>query len=384
MKRFRHPQWVLILTFLGIIASVPLIQTAIEIRRGEWPQALEVFRRRPSVANLRAYEQNLEDASWASRQARPQVQFAQFEWLGDGGEKALIGLDGWLFYRPGLDDLVGRPAAAEAPGGTNDPLPAILAFRDELAARGVRLLVVPAPNKESIYPDKVTRRAARLRGVLGSQTRALLARLRNANVEVVDLFDAFAVARRNEGAPAVVPLYLAQDTHWSPAGIDIAAKAVAQRLRELGWVKTGTTEFETKPAPVERLGDVLRMLQVPEIERRATPEVVPCVQVIRRDQAQLYQDDPNSEVLVLGDSFLRIYQQDEPGAAGFIAHLAMELGQPLTSLVNDGGASTLVRQELHRRPALLKNKKVVVWEFVERDIRLGTEGWQIVPLPPRG
>jgi len=383
VKRFRGPQWMLILLFLGIIASVPLIQTAIEIRRGEWPQALEVLRRKPSVANLRAYEQNLEDASWASRQARPQVQFAQFEWLGDGGEKALIGLDGWLFYRPGLDYLVGRPAAAEVPGGTNDPLPAILAFRDELAARGIRLLVVPAPNKESIYPDKLTRRAARLRGVLGSQTRALLARLRDANVEVVDLFDAFAVARRNEGAPAQAPLYLAQDTHWSPAGIDLAAKAVAQRLRELGWVKTGTTKFETKPAPVERLGDVLRMLQVPEIERRAIPETIPCNQVYRRGLDQLYQDDPNSEVLVLGDSFLRIYQQDEPGAAGFIAHLARELGQPVTSLVNDGGASTLVRQELHRRPALLKNKAVVVWEFVERDIRLGTEGWQIVPLPPR-
>jgi hypothetical protein len=41
-----------------------------------------------------------------------------------------------------------------------------------------------------------------------------------------------------------------------------------------------------------------------------------------------------------------------------------------------------VRQELYRRPALMKNKRVVVWEFVERDIRLGTEGWQPVPLPP--
>jgi len=30
---------------------------------------------------------------------------------------------------------------------------------------------------------------------------------------------------------------------------------------------------------------------------------------------------------------------------------------------------------------LLCNKKVVVWEFVERDLRFGTEGWQVVPLP---
>jgi hypothetical protein len=61
-------------------------------------------------------------------------------------------------------------------------------------------------------------------------------------------------------------------------------------------------------------------------------------------------------ILVLGDSFLRIFQQDEPGAAGFVAHLARQLQQPVTALINDGGASTLVRQQLppnHRAfPAL--------------------------------
>ena len=93
-----------------------------------------------------------------------------------------------------------------------------------------------------------------------------------------------------------------------------------------------------------------------------------------------YRDSPESEVLVLGDSFLRIYRAGRAGAAGFIAHVARELGQPLTSIVNDGGASTLVRQALSRRPALLMNKKLVIWEFAERDIRYGTEGWQIVPL----
>lgn len=85
-------------------------------------------------------------------------------------------------------------------------------------------------------------------------------------------------------------------------------------------------------------------------------------------------------MLVLGDSFLRIYERDEPGAAGFIAHLAKELQQPLSSIVNDGGASTLVRQELARRPKVLTGKTLVIWEFVERDIGYGTEGWQVLPL----
>ena len=121
---------------------------------------------------------------------------------------------------------------------------------------------------------------------------------------------------------------------------------------------------------------------MPRIEARFEPERISARQVTETATGELYRDDPLAEILVLGDSFLRIYEQDEPGAAGFVAHLARELRRPVASIINDGGASTLVRQELHRRPALLTNKKVVVWEFVERDIRLGIEGWQRVPLPP--
>jgi hypothetical protein len=162
----------------------------------------------------------------------------------------------------------------------------------------------------------------------------------------------------------------------------LAARTVAQRLLELGWVRRGNTSYSIRLTPNERVGDLLRMLDVPGITTRFEPETVDTRQVVDKSTGVRYRDDPMAEVLVLGDSFLRIYERDEPGAAGFVAHLARELEQPLSSIVNDGGASTLVRQELHRRPALLTKKKVVVWEFVERDIRLGIEGWQRVPLPP--
>jgi hypothetical protein len=82
----------------------------------------------------------------------------------------------------------------------------------------------------------------------------------------------------------------------------------------------------------------------------------------------------------LGDSFARIFEQDEPGQAGLIAHLAALLQQHLAAIVNDGGASTLVRQQLARQPELLKGKKLVIWEFVERDICQATEGWQQIDL----
>ena len=375
----RAAELALVIFFLVLVASGLLIQTTVELLKGKGVGALAVLHQKPTSANLRAYEHNLEDASVVARALRPWFQFVQFAWLHDGGEKALVGRDGWLFYKPGCDDLLARTSSTAA--STNDPVAAIVAWRDALAARGIHLLVVPTPNKESIYPDQVTHRIASEKMVMSPAQRDLLARLRSAGVECVDLFRVLAKARTESSQTGSPPLYLKQDSHWSPAGVAIAAKTVAHRLIELGWAKPGSLEYSERPAPVERFGDVLRMLQSPRIEQRAAPEKIPCVQVIRPDSSQPYQDDGASSVLVLGDNFLRIYEQDEPNSAGFIAHLAKELKQPLTSLVSDGGASTLVRQELYRRPALLRNKGVVVWEFVERDIHLGTEGWQKVPLP---
>jgi hypothetical protein len=268
-------------------------------------------------------------------------------------------------------------------GSFENPVEAIRAFRDQLAARGIHLVVIPAPNKESIYPGQLSRRAAGLSLAVCEQTQALLQELRAAGVEVVNLFELFGHAKLVGERAGLPELYLAQDSHWSPAGLQLAAEEVSRRLIARGWIKPGNTLYQTRPTAVRRLGDVVRMMKVPQIEERLEQEEAACVQVLDPHTHTPFDGKrEESSVLVLGDSFLRIFQNDEPGSAGFIAHLARELQQPVASIVNDGGASTLVRQELYRRPALLQNKKVVIWEFVERDIRFGTEGWKTVPLPP--
>jgi hypothetical protein len=369
------------LTLLTILAAPGAIQLLTEIQRGDRPQFLSVFDRLPTAQNLRAYERDLEDASRVVTALRPWTQYAQLLLLDDAGRKALIGLDGWLFYQPGVAYCCERAQPDVSPQSRSGPLPAIVGFRDQLEARNIRLLVVPGPNKESVYPEKLTRRAESIQAALCPSTRSLLKGLRAAGIEVVDLFQLFADAKRADGGQGE-PLYLVQDSHWSPAGLSLAAREVASRLLESGWVRRGGVRYEERAAPLERIGDLVGMFQVPQIERHFLPEKISCVRVVRQSDGAAYADDPNAEILLLGDSFLRVFERDEPGAAGFTAHLARELEQPLASIVSDGGASTLVRQQLYRRPELLANKKVVIWQFVERDIRDGAEGWQNVPLPP--
>jgi hypothetical protein len=115
------------------------------------------------------------------------------------------------------------------------------------------------------------------------------------------------------------------------------------------------------------------------------------------------------EVLLLGDSFSRIYQTAEPqslgralpspiewergdrgagskcllpGSAGFASLLAEALGAPVDYILADGGAATDVRRKLSVYGEILENKKVVLWEFTERDVGLGRRGWEEVALPP--
>jgi hypothetical protein len=413
----------LIVVFLVLIGVVAPSQIVLELREGETPQIVDLFRQAPTRANLRRLESDLESKCRLAQAVRPWAQYARFVLLQDAGDKALLGRSGWFFYRPAVQYLVepwalpvrsvpvraskervegvppsnrGQDARDTTPHGvtTNDIFTAIISFRDDLAKRGIRLLVMPAPNKSSIYPEMLAARAE-VAAPVNPTTRAVLARLKQAGVEIIDLFEIY-VGGGSAGVPVssgeanpqsairnpqAVKYYLAQDSHWSPEGMQLAADVVARRLLDSGWVQKGSVKYDTKSVTIKRHGDVLRMIRVPQVERLYKPEQIDCTQVVNAGTGKPYEDDPNSPILVLGDSFLRIFERDEPGSGGFIAHLAHNLGFGLTSVVNDGGASTLVRQQLARKPALLAGKKVVVWEFVERDIRFGTEGWQVIPLP---
>lgn len=374
---YPNPSRFLIAAFLTMLASVPLLQTAIEVQRGERPQALEFFTRPPTPANLRANEHALEAADVTARALRPWLQAGEFFSLREAGEKAIIGRDGWLFYQPGVAFLTQRAKPGDSTSA--EALTAILDFRDQLAARGIQLVILPVPNKESVYPDKLSGLAPPPARVIGSDTRDFLAQCEQAGLDVVDLFAIYQKARKQ----SATELYLAQDSHWSPAGMKLAAETVADRILAHSELARGSVKFDLEPVSIQRHGDLVQMLHSRAINSHLTPEPITVEQIVCRADAAPYTNAPASTVLVLGDSFLRIYEQDEPGHAGFIAHLARALGRPLTSIVNDGGAATLVRQELFRRPQLLAGKKFVVWEFAERDLRLGNEGWQRVPVPPQ-
>jgi hypothetical protein len=350
---------------------------------------------------LRPYEKEMEKVSLFANGIRPWMLLGYYGIFGDLGEKAVPGRNDWFFYRPDVDFLVKPPVDDERslivdPNdiATHDSIiDTIVTFKNQLAERGIDLLVVVMPTKASIYPDLLTPAMnAALSGTF-SHSLGLLRRLESAGVATVNLFPVFAQERCGDVA-AGDSLYLHTDTHFKGRGVLAAAQAVASRVKTYPWFAMGTQEFAVDTVVVARSGDIGEMTTLPAVQLRTLLLSFPlenttCYPVYRIDRDDtgavasrtLYEDDfQRSDILVLGDSFSRIYQTDEPFGAGWIAHLAREIGRPVASLVNDGGASTLVRKSLARKKNMLRRKKLVIWQFVERDFRFGSEGWKNVNL----
>ncbi len=110
---------------------------------------------------LRPFEKEMENTSVFATAIRPAMLFTRFTLFNDLGEKAVPGVNSWFFYKPDVDYLV-RPYIRDPrsiivdPNDkalSDDPLEAIVAFKNQLKKFGVDLLVMIVPGKTSIYPD---------------------------------------------------------------------------------------------------------------------------------------------------------------------------------------------------------------------------------------
>ena len=298
------------------------------------------------------------------------------------GAKALPGSDGFLFYARSLTYVLGGDLGKQH--GNKNPIPAIVRFRDLLAKQGVDLLFVPVPTKVEMFPERAAtapggdgRAFTRFAGQVANPfERKFLADLAASGVETVDLLPAF-LAERAHDAAAKEPLYQAQDTHWTTRGLEVAARVVAERVRRYPWYRALAAHrraYRTKDASFSRHGDLCSRL--PEREQaRYTPETLVGHQVVATDGA-LYEDDPDSPVVLLGDSFTGVYQLMDCEHAGVSAHLAKELGIPIDLVMSYGGGPNVRAKLLRRGEAALGTKKLVIWMMTARDLYDFAEGWE--------
>jgi len=296
------------------------------------------------------------------------------------GSKALAGSDGFLFFRNSMAYVLGGDLAKQS--GDRNPIPVIVEWKKLLAKHGVDFLFVPIPTKEEIFPEKTgaapgNAALAPFAGkVVNPFGRKFLLDLADKGVETLDLLPAFLAERKN-GARASEPLYQAQDTHWTARGLELAAKIVAQRITRYPWYKgiaAHRQAYKTKDESFTRHGDLHSRL--PEGERsKFAPETLVGHQVVNPDGTP-YEDDPDSPIVILGDSFTGVYQLMDCEHAGVSGHIAKQIGTPVDLLMSYGGGPNVREKLLRRGEDKLQTKKLVVWMMTARDLFDHAEGWQ--------
>lgn len=216
----------LIAIFLTAIFSIPVFRFARECADGISPEVLKVFHHKPTSAVLSAWEDRMEEEDLFSKWIRTWYPKVLFEIFGDSTGNVIAGRDGWLFYKQSVDTGTQKGEVWEGEDLAANAGAAIKQLLAELNKRGVELVVIPIPNKESIYPEKLVGGASPQVAKTSNRTHRFLNWLENQNIPHVDLFKAFANARYSQRAHSF-DLYLKQDSHWSPYGASAAALETA-------------------------------------------------------------------------------------------------------------------------------------------------------------
>jgi len=362
------------LLFAALLASGPALETVAALRGDSavlapLPPAEGGLRSRVP-ALLSEIESRFDERSALVDGVRPPTQWLLTAGAGYGNEESIVGRDGWLFFRDDFDHLTRRASAARL-----DPRGAVAHFRDQLATRGLALLVVPVPVKPTVQPGRLAAGAAPA-PVRWAGEPELLAQLRSDGVAVLDLADRFARDAR------LGPQYLATDTHWRPEAVEVAAREIAIRLREIVDLPPGEPErFATRTSERAARGDSWRLLDLPKDDRLFAEERVETKSV--EDEAT---GDP-APVLLLGDSFSAIYSTPALGwgaGAGLPDRLAAQLGLDVDRIVRNSGGALATREAfaaaLAREPGRFRGLRVVVWELAAREWSLGR--WELVEMPP--
>lgn len=377
--------------FLGGLESFPGPAELLERWQGEGPLAAN----RQLRTALAALEDRAGRESALSHLLRPRAQRWLASRLGYGNSQVVVGPSGRLYFQTAFDYLTGRGflapeqlarrqrPGARYPSPQPDPVPGLLFLRDELAGRGIQLVFFPVPVKEQIEPEGLSLRTLDPAVLPENPSyRALVARLESAGLPVFD-----ALAELRAAALAGETVYLANDTHWNPRGVEIAARALAEFLRRrVALPPLPGAGFVRRPARLDFEGDLKRLLGLGGLVSPFADESVEGLQLFAADGRPYAPLEVPADILFLGDSYAVVYTS-QPGlqsGAGIAEQLAFHLDRPVRRLAK-AGANALADRAIWLRTdrSVLDGTRVVIYEVTAR--AFSAIDWQSATInrPPR-
>jgi len=210
----------------------------------------------------------------------------------DGRNGVVIGNDGRLYAKRDLDIFTQRRSEPTS-------VDAILALKQHLQAQGTGLLVLPVPEKLTLYPEPI------LPGkywtpVLPPDYRAGVDRLRAAGVDVLDLSGKLWDQRNR------LPLYFKQNSLWRAEAMKEIAVLTSRHIRKTypQAVRDETPLIDAVFIERQDVGELAKTLDFANAARFWSAEVTQMVGL------RGLKGGETSPVLVIGGTLIRVY--DDP------------------------------------------------------------------------
>lgn len=347
-----------ILSGYGIVA-VAFIAVVVVLGAAAVP-AVGTFKAPPKeIANgemVRAFEKHY-DEDFPLRIASINVwTAAQLVLFGEGRLGVVIGTNGWLYTNEEFNVI---PKWKEA---ITSNLKLVSWVQGELSRAGVPLLIVVVPEKAKIYPEFIGKhdRAIAHENLAGQ----LIAMAESLKVPIVDLKPVLAEGRK------IGDTFLRTDTHWTPYGAELAAKAVKERLQQMG-----LTDLEAKPSDytttrgpeqVHR-GDLLSFLPLEPMFKSLMPpvemiqEVKTVASASLTSEMGLFDDAKLPEVALVGTSYSANRKWN------FSGFLEDALNEGVANYSEEGrGPFPPMMQFLGGEDYKAHKPRLVIWEIPER------------------
>lgn len=316
------------------------------------------------------------------RAKRTAAEAAFYEECGKEGERGgtVTGRDGWLFA---ASELLQLSRATDTRAAVNS----IADYAQQLRAQNIDLILVPVPAKALVYPDKISRRAkipmkSRQPARLDSTFKAAMDSLAAKKVRVVDLMPVF-LAHREDKEGAAFPR---TSNTWSPRGVQLAAKEIADAVRSSKAGRSGTVMgITSEPVTLTFRGGFATGID------KTKTESLPAIKIgrISGDKVRsLAFNTSGGSLLLMGDGNILAWRElnNPQGSAGAFSSLAEQLAAELQIipdvLSNTGDGRNAPRLRILRERtnghSPLDSTRTIVWVISALD--LTARNWQSVPL----
>ena len=328
-------------------------------------------------------------------------------WLvaGDLGPRVRQGERDWLFLVDELTPHAGGVASAQARAAD------VIAMRDRLKREGISLLVVLVPDKTRIAASHLG--AIHRSALFAPRIDDFMRVLEGAGVQAVNLTDPLAAMNAAGGAQP----FLRTDTHWSEQGAEVAAQAIASRVRAMGVQPVPTVNRQIASQVVApRSGDLIRLAGIdwlpanlaprPDDARTTTfsdsvstsvpatatattnanavatapasgsapapaPEPNPAA---KSDDSDLFGDADLPNIALVGTSFSR--------TSDFVPFLDYALRTRVASFARDGGGFSTSLLSFLKSPTFKETPpKLIIWEIPERVLQASASSDRISGSP---